>query len=117
MKRDNLRGMFNAAVLHRISTQPVWTVFAPEWLDTFSPSFGGEVAYPSGTNFLHGPAVARADSSDINARVLFSECAPDTVLYRNLNYFYFYEDGYDVLAGTGALVAIRSKKESGVLQQ
>ena len=91
----------------------------PCWMDKHhNTDSGGPAAFsvmrPVGSAFKHCAAAAVCFADDAYAVELLSKGCT-SLMSRNGRVFFYYEDGYDVLAGTGALAAFRREQEDRLL--
>ncbi|ANS06209.1 hypothetical protein HOR19_gp16 [Phage MedPE-SWcel-C56] len=113
MKREHESMMFMTAVKGATESTSWRNLKCIAWADMHHcQDFHAVVLSPKGSTFKHRAAVARCATADSTAVTLLDDFDPTFVAVREGGTFFYYKDGYDVLASTGALAAIRREQES-----
>jgi hypothetical protein len=118
MKREHEQKMFLAAM--RYALTPARAGWCPEWAHRFTYMDNPvltTVFSPLGSTFKHRACVVQVDHSLTDTIRMFANgYNPEFTETVGGAVNFYYKDGYDVLAGTGALAAIRGEAESSVLR-
>lgn len=115
------RQLFLNAAMYCIRSIPWYSQgnisFMGHYRDELVPGDGEvTVMWSRGSTFKHRPCVVRCFDNAHATRTILEEFGPKTVVFDSGQAYFLYEDGYDVMAGTGAAAAIREQQENPVLR-